>query len=119
MLANLNLSLLIQAYTDATTTSNPKKRIPDVSKALLSIPVEDPRGDYFTLDAQQSLSVFNGTRTTSIDNTTEFTLALSTLASNRYRFTHTAGTAPAFRTDRALTAIGSLITIIVNTNNTI
>ena len=119
MNANLNLFLSIQAFTDPTVTSNPKKRIPDLNKSLQGLAIQDPRGDTFSLDPQQSLSIFDGSRTTSIDNTTEFTLSLSTLASNRYRFTHTNGTAPVFRTDRALTANGSNITIVVNTNNTI
>lgn len=115
----LNLVTSIVAYTDSNTNSNPQERSPQHGKTFLGLPIENPGGDNYSVEAGATKSVFSGVRSTSIANDTEFTLTLSSLASNRYRFTHSAGTAPAFRTNRNLTANTHTITIVVNANATI
>jgi len=116
--ATLKLTSNTLAYGDVGTTNNPAKRFCDWS-IQRQYPVRNPKAEPFTIAPGVSFAVFAGTRDTAIDNTTEFTLSLSTLASDRYRFTHTAGTAPELRTDRALALNGNSVQMTVNQNQTV
>ena len=72
----------------------------------------------YDLAPLETKTIFDGTRSTSLANDTEFTLTLSPLSPSRYRFTWSAGTNPVLRTNRALTAATHSITIAVNANQT-
>lgn len=106
------------AYADDPATSNPQRRYVDWS-VQRKYAVANPRTIPFTVDPGATLQLFSGTRATSTDATTQLTLTLSALASNRYRFTFSAGTDPVFRTNRAITVAGRNITVTVNANNTV
>jgi hypothetical protein len=119
MNGTLKLNSNIQAYADIGETSNPTKRYVDWSTKR-SYPVKNPKSDPHTVDPGASLTLFSGIRSTSIDNTTEFALSLSTLASDRYRFAWTGvGTAPALRTNRGLTLATHAVTMTANANLTL
>lgn len=117
--ATLKLISDTLAYGDVGTTSNPLRRYVDWAVSR-SYSVRNPKAEGIAVEPGASYTLFSGTRSTSIDGTTEFNLSLSTLASTRYRFTWSGvGTNPVFRTDRALTLNTVLVTIVVNTNQTI
>lgn len=119
MNATLNLIANILAYGDVGTTSNPQRRYVDWS-INRSYQVANAKAEAYVLAPGASLTVFSGTRTTAIDNTTQFQMALSTLSSTRYRFTWTAvGTAPALRTDRGINLATHVITMTANSNSTL
>lgn len=114
-----NLRSNVVAFGDTLTPSNPQRKAFDWMRSMQGLLINNPRSDAYVIAANTTQLLFDGTRLTAIDNTTEFSLTLSPLASNQYRLTYTGtGTAPNFRTDRALTLSGASITITVNPNAT-
>jgi hypothetical protein len=107
-------SLLI--YEDANPTNAPLTRDLDWRRNITSFPVSNPQNQGFQLPPGASQLIFSGTRTTTIDGTTAFTVTINSANSSLYRFTATAGTTPGFRTDRGLTLTGDTMTITVNNN---
>jgi hypothetical protein len=117
--ATLKLSNNVLAYADTTISSNPSKRYVDWSRNT-TVAVKNPKQESFLMAPGASLTVFDGTVTTSLGNATEFNLTISTLSSDRYRFKWSGvGPNPAFRTDRALTPNGHTFTWVVNINQTV
>jgi hypothetical protein len=78
---------------------------------MSGIAVENPKSFPVKVPAGQTGVVFDGVRATSIDGTTAFSLALSTLAADLYRISFTGGTDPVFRTARALSLSGVALTM--------
>src|SRR5688572_29800637 len=116
--ATLKLTSSTLAYGDLGATSNPLKRFVDWG-VQRSYAVENPKSIPVTLEASETREIFSGVRATGIAADTEFTLTLSTLSSTRYRFTHSGlTTAPALRTNRALTLSGEEVVVTANTNGT-
>lgn len=114
----LTLSSYVLAYADVTQQNNPQLKTIDWKVAIESLAVANPKTEPFTVGPGETLTLFDGTRTTSIDNTTEFDLAL--VDTNRYRFTWSGtGVDPEFRTDRDLECTGHDISIAVNANQTV
>jgi hypothetical protein len=108
------------AYTDVEPTSQPLQKSFDWTLSLKNLSVLDPKSFGGTCPASSSVVVFDGTRATTLDGTTTFSVALSTLdAGVRYRFTWTSGTNPTLRTDRGLTLTGQSVTVAVNANSTV
>lgn len=117
-MATLRYSSNVLAYDDTQITSDPSKVYVDWSRSI-TVDVQNPQQVNYTVAPLSSLTVFDGTRSTSISGSTQFNLAISTLSSDRYRFTWSGiGTNPAFRTNRNLTPVGHTITWGVNVNQT-
>ena len=114
----LNLTLKALSYNDQPATANPMRRHFDWSHVLSGLVVSNPKGTPYTVLPNSSLAIFSGVRSTSLDGTTQFTLSVSPLSTNRYRFTTSGGTLPVLRTDRALTANGHTFTWVANANAT-
>lgn len=104
------------SFEDPGVTSNPSRRPINWERSISSIPVFNPGTKLYEVEPLSTLNIVDGQRSTSIDGTTAFSLAISPLASDRYRITHTSGTAPAFRTDRSLACTGIVLTLVVNAN---
>lgn len=100
----LNLLIKSLAYNDQPATANPQRRHFDWGRSIQAIPVTNPKSYPYTIPAGQTASIFSGTRTTTIDNTTGFTISQSPLLPTRYRFDGNIGTAPGLRVDRGFTA---------------
>lgn len=116
--ATLVIASLTRAYSDTPNTAAPTMKSIDWASQV-SVPVSNAKTEPYKLAPGETLSVFSGVRATGVDGTTQFTLALSTLASDRYRFTATSGTAPALRTDRGLTLNTASVVMAVNANQTV
>lgn len=114
----LRLLTKILAYDEGSFTTNPSQNYVNWAKDFTET-VEEPGGQTYQIAAGDSLTVFNGTVTTAIANDTQFTLTLSPLSADRYRFTHSGGTAPGLRTNRNIASSGKTFTIVVNANQTI
>ena len=118
--ATLNVVTKILAYADQQVNSQPRLRFVDWVRDISGIPVRDPLSSGHQVAGQTAVTIFNGTRATTLDGTTAFSVALLPLTeSNRYRFTWTGGTNPTLRTGRGLTPTGILLTLTVNPNATL
>lgn len=108
----LNVQHSILAYGDDQSAGAPLRKFIDWARRLLGIAVSNPDGKEYTVPAGGSLAVFNGTRSTSIDGTTQFTLTKNPILASTYRFTFAAGTDPVLRTPRSLdlTAVATTMT---------
>lgn len=114
-MAILNLQINTLAYKDARPSNNPSIRAFDYSFKLLGLTVERARSEDFIIAPGETRTIFDGTRTTSMDNTTAFDVSQLDPSVNTYRFSHSGGTAPAFRTDR-VPAIDNTSTFGVTVN---
>ncbi len=118
MLMRMLVQLL--AYDDASPTSAPRRRSVDWTRLLQDVTVGRPAEREYDLQPLEEKTIWDGTRTTSFDETTELTLALSTLAADRYRLSWTGnGTNPEFRIDREFNAGSCDIAFEVNANATV
>lgn len=115
----LNVSTKIVAFADPQVSSQPRLKFFDWYRDLSGITVRDPKSEGHILQAGESKTIFDGTRSTTIDGTTAFSVVLSPLDPSRYRFTHTGGTSPGLRTSRSLTPTGIALTFAVNANATV
>lgn len=118
MTATLRTVSSVVAYGDMTQSNNPKLRYVDWSRDLTEELVDNPRSESHILTPGEEKLIFDGTRSTSIDGTSAFSLSLVSGTSDRYRFTWTAGTDPVFRSSRSFTVSGGTVTVVVNANNT-
>lgn len=120
MNATLNITNRTLGHSDPnnTTGNDPLKKSVDWGSNII-VSVNNPATVPYTLAPGASVTLFDGSRTIAADGTTQWTLSLSSLASDRYRFTHTSGTAPALRTDRGLTLSAVSVAATVNANQTV
>jgi hypothetical protein len=102
MSATLSLYSLTLAHGDATANNNPSLRFVDWKRQLSAVAVENPKTEALKIAPGVEKLIFDGTRSTSLDGSTAFDLTLSPLAPDRYRLTHSGGTNPVLRVDRAL-----------------
>lgn len=114
---NIHSSHLIYG-DDEVATANPKRVYVDWTRSVNNVAVDRPDSRSYVVDPGGVLTIFSGTRATSIDGTSQFALTLNPVKTDVYRLTGTAGTAPAFRTDRALNLNGLVVTVAVNNNAT-
>ena len=117
--AFLNTTFQIQAYADRPANSNPRLRAVDWRRDLAGQAVSNPKSESVQLIAGETRTLFNGTRTTTLDGTTAFTVSLSTLESGRYRFTRVAGTDPTLRISRGLTLNTVSVTAVALSNGSL
>jgi hypothetical protein len=115
--AVLNLHTKLLAFGDKTINSNPRLRAVDWEREALGIPVKDPESKGHQILAGSSKVIFDGTRSTTIDGTTSFSIGINFANPSLYRITHTGGTNPTFKTGRGLTLTGIALTFAVNPNN--
>lgn len=119
MKATLNIHSNILAFGDANTvTSNPKLRHVDWTTDYTQISIASPENKAFELAPGETRTLFSGVRSLDIDNTTELSLSLNAQKAGTYRlgWATGGGTAPSFRTERAVSVAGENITVTVNNN---
>lgn len=115
----LNVNAHILAFSDADTgTSQPRFRNVDWAPGRTQLPINAPINREFDFGPAETKTIFNGERTLAVDGTTTFALTLNPVKAGVYRLTATAGTAPGFRTARAIDLTGELVTATVNNNAT-
>lgn len=94
----INLLINFLVYSDASSTTTPVLRDIDYSRQFTGVPGGNSFSRKFTIPPSDSLTIVDNTRSLTQDATTTYTVELVTGSVFRYR--HTAGTAPGFRTDR-------------------
>jgi hypothetical protein len=115
---DVHSTYLVYSGESGSSSSNPARRYADWTRHIVSESVQNPTVEDFDLLPGETRQVFSGTRSTSINGTTEFDLSLHTTESSVYRMTHSGGTAPAFRTSRGLALNGEELTLTINNNAT-
>ena len=98
--SNLRIGWLV--YNDNVASNNPYVRVFDLAYNILGSSVSEPKAEDLLIPAGSSMTIFSGTRTTSIDGTTAFDITKPYATLNTYRFSRSAGTQPQFRTNRAI-----------------
>src|SRR5882672_1395392 len=111
--ATLNLFTKLLAFSDTQINSNPRLRAADWEREVGGIPVKDPDTKGHEIPVGSSKLIFDGTRTTTLDGTSSFSIALLSTDPSAYRITFTGGTNPTFRTGRALTLNSCVLTFAV------
>lgn len=102
-MSQLNLQVNALSFSDNNVSNNPLIRHFDLTYKLFSLSCKSPDQNTYTLAPGESKLIYDGTRTTSIDNTTAFDLIKPYPSKNIYRFLwNGSGTQPVFRTDRAI-----------------
>lgn len=102
-MSQLNLQINAIAFADNQASNNPLLRHFDLTMKLMGINAKNPDQRPYTIPAQSSQVIYDGTRSNAIDGTTEFNVTKPYLDKDVYRFAHNGnGTAPAFRTDRSV-----------------
>ena len=117
--ATLNLYAKLLAFSDKTVNSNPRLRSVDWEREAGGISVKDPDSRGYEVLVGASKLVFDGTRSTTIDGSTAFSIALLNTNASTYRITTTGGTAPGFRTGRSLTLNTCVVSFAVGSNNVV
>jgi hypothetical protein len=118
-MGTLNVTTKIVAFSDQQFSNNPRLKNVDWYRDLSGVPIKEPRSESYQVQVGETKAIFNGTRSTTIDGTTTFSIALSSLCPDTYRITWTGGTNPSFRVGRNLPSNGKTLTFVVNSNATV
>lgn len=94
----LNVLVSFLAYDDATETNNPRIRLSDISRQLVSMPTDNTFSRSFDVGPATSKSIASTLRPLSQDATTQYTVSL--ISGSTYRWLYAAGTNPILRTKR-------------------
>lgn len=114
--SNLQVNLII--FSDSSISNAPLIRNADISYKLMGQSASNPDTKMISLSPGETRTIYDGTRATSIDNTTAFNITQPSLTENVYRFTAVSGTMPNFRTDR-LPAVSTLTVFNLTVNGPI
>lgn len=114
----LNIASQIVSFDASGPYQTPLRTYLDWGTQLRVEDVSNPRMETLSLAPAATVDVFDGTRSLTVDNTTEFSLSLLSGSTSSYRFIWTDGTDPGFRTSRSVSPSGSNITVTVNSNAT-
>lgn len=117
--ARLRIVSTVLAHGDAPETANPLRRFTDWKRDITVEDAVNPQNTPYDIAPGEELTVFDGTRAISLDGTTVMSLALISGTTDKYRFRHTSGADPVFRTARNFSANGGTVTCVVNANNTL
>jgi hypothetical protein len=118
-MANLDLYSITLATADAVESNSPNLKFVEWKRTIRAIPVENPKVEGLSVAPGVEATIFDGSRTLTLDGTTAFSIALDPIASDKYRFTATAGTDPGFRTDRGLDLTGVALTLTEQANGSL
>lgn len=101
-MAKLQLITHVNIYEDASQTNNPAKNNVRWTNSIDNVEVSEPESRSLKVAGKQTETLFSGVVDTDVDGTTTFNLNIKPSVSGTYVLKHNAGTAPAFRTKRAL-----------------
>lgn len=115
-MSTLNFITSVVAYNDTSINSNPIRCPINWARTITGRQVFVPATNIYWVPPLSSTVIFDGSRTTSIDGTSAFSLTINNQDPTRYRITNTGGTAPGFRTARALTLSTVPLTLVILSN---
>lgn len=100
-MSKANLLVFLNTYSDSNSSNNPSLSNFKWARNINAIPAANPISEGITLAPGESRVLFDGTRTISQDNTTNYKIELKPLSSNTYILSAVSGTLPNFRTPRS------------------
>jgi hypothetical protein len=86
---------------------------------MTGLVINNPESRAVAIEPGETAVVFDASKSTGVDGTTQFSITSNPLDSSRYRFTHSAGTSPALRTDKPLSLSGVELELTANANGTL
>lgn len=101
-MSKLNILTSIFSYEDDNPTNNPSKAMVRWTTDLQGIEIKEPKSETVKLAPNQIKSIFSGMATLSDDISTTYDITLKPSTTNTYVIMHNGGTAPEFRTFRAI-----------------
>lgn len=110
-MATLTLVNRISIIEDVSATNNPQKRIPQWLTSIQGATVDNPLAAEYTIQPGASMTVFNGSYTTSI-GAIPISVSLNPFVNGTYRFTGTS--ALGLRVDRGIDFTGTTLALTVN-----
>lgn len=99
-MSNFNFLLFLNAYNDRSPSNAPSQSNFKWERNINSLSVSSPTSLEFNLAPGETKTLFNGSRTLTQDNTTQYSIALAPFQTNIYRLSWVGGTSPTFRTSR-------------------
>lgn len=119
MKAIFSLITKVVAYGDVSLSSNPKLRYVDWSRETLGVAVQNPKAEALILQPGDEKIIFDGTRTTTVNGSTQFNVSMVDASTGRYRIAWSGGNHPGFRTPRAMTVTANQLTLTPLANNSL
>lgn len=114
-MAKMNVFVSLTAYADPTSTNSPSLNVFKWARDTSGLTVDNPTSEQLSLAPGETRTLFNGSRSLTQDNTTQYTLALKPANSSIYTLKYVSGAAPGFRAGRISGADAST-TITVTQN---
>jgi hypothetical protein len=112
----VNIQINAIAFSDSNPSNNPMLRAWDLTYKLFGLTMQNAENRPYTIGVGASQTIYDGTRTTLADNTTQFDVTRPSAAVSVFRLSHNGtGTAPVFRTDRAL-GLSTSTSIVITVN---
>lgn len=101
-MSKLSFSVYLNTYSDSAPSNNPSLNNVKWARDLSGLVVNNPKSEEYQVAPGESRTLFDGIRALLQDGTTEYSLALKPFSTQTYVLSWTAGTAPNFRTPRAI-----------------
>jgi hypothetical protein len=114
-MSKLNFLVYLNTYSDPSASNNPSLSNFKWAREITGIPASNPISEAFSLAPGETKTIFSGSRTLTVDGTTNFSISLKPLSSSTYKLLATSGTAPGFKTARSTGADATTqVTAVVN-----
>lgn len=114
-MSKLNFLVYLNAYDDQHSSNAPNRSNFKWERNANSIFANNPTSLEFSMAPGETRTLFNGQRTLTQDNTTQYTLSLVPFTMTTYQIKWVGGTSPRFRTARVSGANSSTnVTVTVN-----
>lgn len=102
-MATLNVGYSVLIFEDCNNTKNPDVRLPDITRNIEGIQVDFDKSERCAIYTNEIKDIVTTQRTVAWDSTTQLQFVRPVVGSNTMRIFYTGtGTAPAFRTKRAI-----------------
>jgi hypothetical protein len=114
-MSKLNFLVYLNAYSDQSASNAPSLSNFKWTRDMTGLTASNPISEAFSLAPGETKEIFSGSRTLTVDGTTNFSLSLKPLSSSTYKLLATSGTAPGFKTARSTGADATTqVTSVVN-----
>lgn len=116
----MNILQSIVSYDDlniSTLNNNPSQQSANWSRNYFGITCQNPTSQKFTIPANSSLTLFDGTRSLGLSNTS--TVSITNTTGSTYRISDSTGASAAYRTGRVISADATTQFTVISNNNAI
>jgi hypothetical protein len=116
-MSKFNLLVHLNAFEDQNSSNNPSRNYFKWAREVLGFQCEKPKAEEIIIGPNETRTLFDGSRSLSHDNTTQYSLSLKPATTGTYILKAVAGTLPNFRTNRNTSADNTTqVTVTKNAN---